>query len=170
MRSIAVVIAGLALGSQIPSATACETLDRSAASPVTIRRPVLGTEVRLTSSFGVRYHPILNKKQLHTGVDWAAPTGTPVIAAGAGEITSAEADGASGNVIVIDHGGGWQTRYHHLESFAVRKGDCVEAKAVIGAVGTTGISAGPHLHFEVLREGTALDPLQLPLKTSIGAP
>jgi murein DD-endopeptidase MepM/ murein hydrolase activator NlpD len=126
-----------------------------------MRRPVLGDKVHLTSGFGVRMHPILQMKKLHTGVDWAAPTGTPVVASADGRVVSAATAGEYGNTIVIDHGSGWQTLYAQLSSFKVREGDCVKANAVIGAVGTSGLSAGPHLHFEVRQNGEPVDPLSV---------
>ena len=99
---------------------------------------------------------------MHTGVDWAAPHGTPVIAAGRGRVSAAGTDGAYGNRVIIDHGGAWQTLYSQLASFSVREGDCVQAGTIIGGVGTTGLSTGPHLHFEVRRNGEPVDPLILP--------
>jgi murein DD-endopeptidase MepM/ murein hydrolase activator NlpD len=102
---------------------------------------------------------------MHTGVDWSAPLGTPVHAAGAGRVLMAAFSGAYGNAILIDHGAGWQTLYSQLASFAVGEGDCVSAATLIGRVGSTGLSVGPHLHFEVRRDGRSLDPMTVQLKT-----
>ena len=122
--------------------------------------PVQGT---LTSAFGPRFHPILKTHRLHGGVDWAAPTGTPVIAALAGRITRANVSPSYGNIIYIDHAGGLQSRYAHLNRFAdgIRNGAQVNAGQLIGYVGTTGRSTGPHLHFEMRVGGEPQDPLTL---------
>jgi murein DD-endopeptidase MepM/ murein hydrolase activator NlpD len=144
------------------AAAACEVLE-ARESPLEIRKPVRGEEVHLAAGFGMRMHPLLNYLSLHMGVDWAAPHGTPVIAAGRGRVSAAGVDGAYGNRVIIDHGGAWQTLYSQLASFSVREGGCVEAGTVIGAVGTTGLSVGPHLHFEVRRNGEPVDPLRLPV-------
>ncbi len=143
------------------SALACD-LPAAKAQRLTLKtvRPVAGDEVRLTSSFGLRVHPLLMTRRMHTGIDWAAPPGTPVIAAAAGRIVEIGSRGEYGNAILIDHGGGWYTLYSQLQRFAeIRVGDCVAAGAEIAYVGSTGLSAGPHLHFEVRRNGTPLDPL-----------
>ncbi|MGE0024226.1 MAG: M23 family metallopeptidase [Hyphomicrobium sp.] len=147
---------------QANAGTDCES--RTAATPLVTRRPVSGEDVRLTSGYGLRLHPLLNERRLHTGVDWAAPTGTPVTAAGKGRVISAGREGFYGNKVVIDHGGGWQSVYAQLDRFSVKAGDCVEARDQIGTVGTTGLSSGPHLHFEVLREGQTIDPMSVPLQ------
>ena len=114
-----------------------------------------------TSGFGPRHHPILKQVRNHNGVDWAAPTGTPVRAAMAGTINFAGDGRGYGNVVYIDHPGGVQTRYAHLNAFApgLRAGQAVAAGQVIGEVGTTGRSTGPHLHFELHVAGQPLDPL-----------
>lgn len=115
----------------------------------------------LTSRFGPRMHPILKVAKLHKGVDWAAPIGTPVTAAFDGTITSAGDGQGYGNLVVIDHPNGLQSRYAHLDRFAelAKAGQKVRAGDLIGFVGTTGLSTGPHLHFEVYERGEAVDPL-----------
>ena len=120
--------------------------------------PVQGVK---TSGFGPRHHPILKQLRNHNGVDWAAPTGTPVLAAAAGTITRAGDGGGYGNVVYIDHGSGTETRYAHLNAFApnARRGAQVSAGDVIGYVGTTGRSTGPHLHFELRVAGKPINPL-----------
>jgi murein DD-endopeptidase MepM/ murein hydrolase activator NlpD len=116
----------------------------------------------MKSTFGPRRHPILKTVRIHKGVDWAAPSGTPVFAAFDGEIVYA-GDGADyGNLVRIKHAGSRETRYAHLDRFdgAARPGNKVRAGDVIGYVGTTGLSTGPHLHFELYVRGEAVDPLQ----------
>jgi murein DD-endopeptidase MepM/ murein hydrolase activator NlpD len=115
----------------------------------------------LTSTFGPRMHPIFHETRVHTGVDWAAPTGTPVLAAFAGEILSAGTGGGYGNLLRISHPGGRETRYAHLKAFAegMVPGRKVAAGEVVGYVGTTGNSTGPHLHFELRVAGAPVDPL-----------
>lgn len=144
-------------------ALACGLKGDSEVSPLRTRTPVVGDAARLTETFGMRVHPLLMVARMHTGVDWAAPRGTPVIAAGQGRVMSAKMDGEFGNKVVIDHGGGWQTVYSQLSDFIVREGDCIEAASVIGAVGSTGLSAESHLHYEVQRNGQAIDPMLAPL-------
>ncbi len=121
------------------------------------------TQGTLTSKFGPRFHPILKVTKLHAGVDWAAPTGTPIMAAGAGTIAYAGDGSGYGNVVYIDHAGGMQTRYAHMNAFApgIKTGGVVNAGDLIGYVGTTGRSTGPHLHFEVLVGGAPVDPFGL---------
>jgi murein DD-endopeptidase MepM/ murein hydrolase activator NlpD len=123
-------------------------------------QPTQGT---LTSTFGPRFHPILKVVKLHAGVDWAAPTGTPIVAAGAGTINFAGVSESYGNVVYIDHAGGIQTRYAHMNAFAdgIKTGGVVKAGDLIGFIGTTGRSTGPHLHFEVHLNGVAVDPFTL---------
>lgn len=128
-------------------------------APIQTRKPLRGDDVYLTSGFGLRRHPLLEIARMHTGVDWSAPPGTPVIAAGRGRVTFAAAKGEYGNAVVIEHGGGWQTLYGQLLRIDVREGECVGFGAPIGRVGSTGLSAGPHLHFEVLQDGRPLDPM-----------
>lgn len=119
--------------------------------------------IRISSHFGPRFHPILNRWKLHNGVDFAAPTGTPVRAARAGIVRSAGYRGAAGKLVVIDHLDGHTTAYAHLSKIraGLGKGDPVSAGSKIGEVGTTGRSTGPHLHFVVRRHGQPLDPLTI---------
>jgi len=127
-----------------------------------LRKPVRGTEVRLTSGFGVRFHPLLNTRKMHTGVDWACAPGTPIIAAGNGTIEEVGRKGAYGNYIRIRHANGYQTAYGHMSRFAnVRPGMKVRQGQVIGYVGSTGLSSGPHVHFEVLVNNRFVDPMSI---------
>lgn len=113
---------------------------------------------RLTSGFGNRYHPVLGGTRFHAGLDMAAPTGTPVTATGAGRISRAGWAGGYGILVSIEHGGARETRYAHLSAIAVRPGEMVRQGQVIGYVGSTGRSTGPHLHYETRVAGQAVDP------------
>jgi murein DD-endopeptidase MepM/ murein hydrolase activator NlpD len=128
-----------------------------------MRRPVRGENVRLTSGFGLRFHPLLNEKRMHTGVDWATSTGTPVLAAGSGVIEVAGRKGQYGNYIRIRHPNGYHTAYGHM--LRLRKGIAPGAKVrqgeIVGYVGSTGLASGPHLHFEVLINSRFVDPLKM---------
>lgn len=138
----------------------CHIPGRAKQAGAAILTPVEGV---LTSRFGPRNHPILKTVRLHAGVDWAAPTGTPVRAAAAGRIVRRGKAGGYGNLVAIAHEGGLETRYAHLHKFAPGQavGDVVQAGQVIGQVGTTGRSTGPHLHFETRIGGEATDPMPL---------
>jgi len=120
--------------------------------------PVAGV---MTSTFGPRKHPILGTVRIHKGVDWAAPVGTPVMAAFDGEISFQGDGGSYGNLVKITHANGRETRYAHMQKFAIASGVGTKVKAgdVIGYIGTTGLSTGPHLHFELYENGEAIDPL-----------
>jgi murein DD-endopeptidase MepM/ murein hydrolase activator NlpD len=117
-----------------------------------MRRPVRGEDVRLTSGFGLRRHPLLMTAKMHTGVDWACAPGTPIMAAGNGVIEEAGAKGEYGNYVRIRHSNGYKTAYAHMQKFAPGVGAGVQVLQgqIIGYVGSTGLSSGPHLHYEVL--------------------
>jgi murein DD-endopeptidase MepM/ murein hydrolase activator NlpD len=110
------------------------------------------------------FHPLLNEKRMHTGLDWAADRGTPIMAAARGQVVEAGRKGTYGNIVLIDHGSGHRTLYGHLLEFSVSPGDCVEFGTIIGKVGSTGLSAGPLLHFEVQENGQPVDPLTVPFR------
>jgi murein DD-endopeptidase MepM/ murein hydrolase activator NlpD len=112
----------------------------------------------LTSSYGMRNHPVLGKRRKHNGVDLAAPRGTPVYATADGKIEMAQRYSSYGNYVQIAHGGEYETRYAHLSSYTVAEGDMVHKGELIGYVGSTGRSTGPHLHYEVRLEGAPVDP------------
>lgn len=115
----------------------------------------------MTSTFGPRKDPVSGKIRLHKGVDWSAPMGTPVVAAFDGKISFEGSTGEYGKMVHVSHSGGRETRYGHLDGFAddVEVGDTVKAGEVIGYVGNTGLSTGPHLYFELREGGNAVDPL-----------
>ncbi len=121
-----------------------------------LARPVGGP---VTSAFGMRVHPVTGVRKLHDGVDLGAPCGTPVRAARAGVVRTAGRDGAYGNRVVLDHGDGLRTAYAHLSSTSVSPGRRIDARTVVGRVGSTGLSTGCHLHFMVLRDGRPVDPM-----------
>lgn len=126
-----------------------------------MRTPIDGA--RLSSTFGQRKHPILGYTRMHKGVDFAAPTGTPIYAAGNGTVAFAGRKGGYGNYIRLRHNGTFETAYAHLKGFArgIRTGKRVEQGQIIGYVGTTGRSTGPHLHYEVLNGGKQANPLRV---------
>ena len=136
------------------------------ADPADCRRPLapgewalpVDPDFRLTSGFGPRYHPILHTVRVHTGLDMALPAGRPVYAASSGKVVFTGWGGAYGNLVKIQHADGVQTWYGHLSEVGARVGDLVAPGAVIGRVGTTGLSTGPHLHFEVRLNGVLRDP------------
>ncbi|MCG2842751.1 M23 family metallopeptidase [Sandaracinobacter sp. RS1-74] len=123
-----------------------------------IRSPVSGA--RLSSGFGMRFHPVLGYGRMHKGVDFAARTGTPIQASASGTVVMAGWGGGYGNVVVIDHGRGLRTRYAHMHRIGVKNGQQVSQGQTIGQVGSTGLSTGPHLHYEVWQNGVAVDPRQ----------
>ena len=130
----------------------------------TAKRKLRATPVngaRLSSGFGSRRHPVLGYKKMHKGVDFAAPRGTPILAAGSGTVVRANRFGSFGNYIKLRHTDGYETAYAHLKGFAVKKGQRVRQDQVIGYVGTTGRSTGPHLHYEVHHHGKAINPRKL---------
>lgn len=128
-----------------------------------LRTPIDGA--RLTSGFGKRKHPILGYTKMHRGVDFAAPTGTPIYAAGDGTIEVAGRNGGYGNYIRIRHNGTYKTAYAHLSRIKVKKGSRVRQGQVIGMVGSTGRSTGPHLHYEVHQNSKQTNPLSVKLPT-----
>ncbi|MBX7495014.1 M23 family metallopeptidase [Qipengyuania sp. 6B39] len=113
---------------------------------------------RISSGYGMRYHPVLGGNRFHAGVDLVAATGTPVAATSAGRVTTAGWSGNYGILVAISHGGSVETRYAHLSAVAVRAGETVKQGQVIGYVGSTGRSTGPHLHYETRVGGRAANP------------
>jgi murein DD-endopeptidase MepM/ murein hydrolase activator NlpD len=115
----------------------------------------------VTSKFGTRRHPVLGYNRMHRGVDYGAPKGTPIWAVGDGQARVAGWHGGCGKTVILRHRNGYETVYCHLSAIAVSAGKPVSQKQVIGYVGSTGLSTGPHLHFEVKRGGQHVNPLQL---------
>jgi murein DD-endopeptidase MepM/ murein hydrolase activator NlpD len=124
---------------------------------VPCRKPVIG-EVEFTSGFGVRNDPFLGRPAMHTGLDFRAATGDPVRATANGKVVSSGWTGGYGRMVEIDHGNGLSTRYGHLSEINVKVGDLIRIGQVVGAVGSTGRSTGPHLHYETRIDGEAVDP------------
>jgi murein DD-endopeptidase MepM/ murein hydrolase activator NlpD len=128
-----------------------------------MRTPIDGA--RLSSRFGMRKHPVLGYSRLHKGTDFAAPRGTPIYAAGDGVVESAGRNGAYGKYLRIRHNSTYKTAYAHMKRIAkgMRRGKRVRQGQIIGYVGSTGRSTGPHLHYEVLRGGRQVNPLKIKL-------
>jgi murein DD-endopeptidase MepM/ murein hydrolase activator NlpD len=124
--------------------------------------PVAG---RITSGFGMRYHPILHFARLHAGIDFGAPWGSPIVAAADGQVIAAGWAGGYGREVQVAHGGGIVTLYGHMSSIVASPGEPVRQGQVIGYVGSSGLSTGPHLHFEVKVNGRPVDPMQVRLQT-----
>jgi murein DD-endopeptidase MepM/ murein hydrolase activator NlpD len=119
-------------------------------------RPVPGG---IVSSFGMRYHPILHRSRLHAGVDLSGSTGTTIVAAASGVVVFSGTMGGYGNVVVVDHGGGISTLYAHCSARLVGEGQSVSQGQAIARVGATGLATGPHLHFEVRKNGSPVNPV-----------
>jgi murein DD-endopeptidase MepM/ murein hydrolase activator NlpD len=121
-------------------------------------RPVNGN---MTSGFGYRRHPILGYRKMHSGIDFGAPYGAPIYAATDGIIAHAGRKGGYGNFVQINHGGGIATGYGHMSRIVTSAGQRVRQGQIIGYVGSTGLSTGPHLHYELYRNGAAINPLSV---------
>ena len=128
-----------------------------------MKTPINGA--RLSSSFGMRKHPILGYNKMHRGTDFAAPSGTPIMASGSGTITRARWCGGGGNCVKIKHNSTYETIYAHMKSFAkgIKEGRKVKQGQIIGYVGSTGLSTGPHLHYEVIVNGKKVNSQKLKL-------
>ena len=128
-----------------------------------MKTPINGA--RLSSSFGMRKHPILGYNKMHRGTDFAAPSGTPIMASGSGTVTRARWCGGGGNCVKIKHNSTYETIYAHMKSFAkgIKEGRKVKQGQIIGYVGSTGLSTGPHLHYEVIENGKKVNSQKLKL-------
>ena len=128
-----------------------------------MKTPIIGA--RLSSSFGMRKHPILGYNKMHRGTDFAAPSGTPIMASGSGTVTRARWCGGGGNCVKIKHNSTYETIYAHMKAFAkgIKEGKKVKQGQIIGYVGSTGLSTGPHLHYEVLINGKKVNSQKLKL-------
>ncbi len=120
--------------------------------------PVAG---RVTSGFGKRFHPILGHARMHKGVDLRAPAGAPIVAADAGRVVAAGWHGGYGRQVRIAHAGGLETTYSHMSRIAARPGGAVSKGQVIGYVGSSGLSTGPHLHYEIYKNGRPVNPMSV---------
>src|SRR5262249_17788606 len=124
---------------------------------VPLGSPVIG-ETDMTSPFGVRKHPIFRRMALHTGIDLRGDTGEPVRATATGKVTIAGRQGGYGNMVEISHGNGLATRFGHLSEISVKVGQVVRIGEIVGRIGSTGFSTGPHLHYETRVNGQPVDP------------
>jgi len=121
--------------------------------------PMPKNKGQIISGFGLRFHPILKYRRMHTGIDIAAPKGTPIYATGNGIVTSADREGGYGITCQINHGYGYETLYGHLSKVIVKPGQKVKRGEIIGYVGSTGLSMAPHLHYEVILNGKKVNPV-----------
>ena len=124
---------------------------------VPVRKPVIG-EVDMSSPFGMRMDPFLGRPAIHTGIDLRGEIGEPVRATATGNVTIAGREGGYGNMVEISHGNGLATRYGHLSEITVKNGQVVRIGEIVGRIGSTGRSTGPHLHYETRINGEAVDP------------
>ena len=113
----------------------------------------------LSRGFGMKYDPFTGYKRMHNGIDIANHRGTPIIAAAAGKVISVRSAGGMGKMIIVDHGYGFKTKYGHLSKYKVKVGQFVKRGEIIALMGSTGYSTGPHLHYEVIRNGKSLNPM-----------
>lgn len=121
--------------------------------------PVSMKTAYVTSHYGYRFHPILKRRELHSGVDFAAPIGTEIHATADGKVVKVNYSGGYGRMVTIDHGYGYKTRYAHMHKVHVRRGETVKRGQVIGLVGNSGLSTGPHLHYEVIKNNIKVNPI-----------
>lgn len=132
--------------------------DMLAAIPAIV--PIARGAERLVSGFGFRIHPIYKTRRMHTGVDFLAPTGTPIYATGNGIVVGADRNNHGyGRMVIIDHGYGYRSLYAHLSQIRVKEGQEIKRGEIIGTVGNTGVSSAPHLHYEVIRNGRKVNPV-----------
>jgi murein DD-endopeptidase MepM/ murein hydrolase activator NlpD len=127
-----------------------------------VKSPLATT--RVTSQYGQRHHPTLGEQRMHRGVDYGAPIGTPVRAVADGTVTYAGRKGANGNLVVLRHANGYVTLYAHLHDIHVDAGERISKKTIVGEVGNTGRSTGPHLHFGMKQNGRYVDPMEIEAK------
>jgi murein DD-endopeptidase MepM/ murein hydrolase activator NlpD len=130
-----------------------------------MRLPVSG---RVTSPFGERFHPILGYRRMHAGMDLAAAYGSPIVAAADGRVISAGWHGGYGRLVAIAHAGGVETMYGHMSRIVAETGSSVRKGQVIGYVGSSGLSTGPHVHYEVLKNGRPVNPVSVKLSGGPG--
>ena len=150
---------------QTPDDSAVDYYDESgkSAKKFLVRKPV--TDGIMRSGYGWRRHPILGYSKMHTGVDWAAPRGTPIYASGNGVIERAGWESGYGKYVRIRHNNGYETAYGHMSAFArgIQPGTRVRQGQIIGYVGSTGLSTGPHVHYEIMVNSRFVDPMRIRL-------
>jgi len=150
---------------QTPDDAVVDYYDESgkSAKKFLVRKPVLAGIMR--SGFGLRRHPILGYTKMHTGVDWAAPGGTPIYASGNGTVEKVGWESGYGKYVRVRHTNGYETAYGHMTAYArgIDEGTRVRQGQVIGFVGSTGLSTGSHLHYEILVNGRFVDPMRIKL-------
>lgn len=122
-------------------------------------QPVAKDKGRLVSGYGQRFHPILKVRRMHWGIDFSAPTGTPLYATADGEISYTGRKGTYGNCVMIKHGFGYETLYGHMNQITVRRKQKVKRGEIIGYVGSTGLSRAPHVHYEVIKDNKKINPV-----------
>lgn len=123
-------------------------------------RPITRKDMKgMVSGFGVRYHPILRIRRMHSGLDFSAKSGSSIYATADGIVKVAAFKAGFGNMVKINHQSGYETVYAHMKAYRVKPGQKIKRGDVIGYVGSTGLSTGPHLHYEVIKQGTKVDPL-----------
>jgi murein DD-endopeptidase MepM/ murein hydrolase activator NlpD len=161
-------VAPTALAGIAPSASVTPLFSRSGTVSIPSRMPVEG--VRLTSEYGMRWHPVVGGRRAHKGVDLAGPMGTPVHAAADAVVSKAEWFSSYGLYVSLEHGADIQTRYGHMSRLNVFAGQHIHKGDVIGYIGSTGRSTGPHLHYEVRIAGQAVNPIPYMQADNIAAP
>jgi len=144
----------------VSSKPAPELQEDGIATPAVAEVPdfLLPVKAPISSDYGMRKNPITGMRSFHGGIDLAAPVGTPILAPWNGRVVSVGSEAGYGNYVIVEHPEGFQTRYAHLSAASVRTGDSVTAGEVLGTVGSSGRSTGPHLHFEIMRNGNRIDP------------
>lgn len=131
----------------------------SSQEEISLGLPIDKNKFLMESGYGERLHPVLGVMRLHTGIDLVAEEGVPVVSTEGGVVIKAQLAEAWGNIIVVQHDGAYSTSYSHLKTINVKEGDRVEKGQKIGLVGHTGLSTKDHLHFELLKNGKAIDPI-----------
>ena len=147
--------------------TRVEQLDEALARLETVKKTAMRMPIHnpapgyaISSSFGVRRDPLLGRPAMHAGMDFRVPYGAPIRASGSGKVVKAGWHGGYGRLVEVEHEGGLTTRYAHMSKISVKVGDEVQRGTIVGKVGSSGRSTGPHLHYEIRRKGTAIDPLK----------
>lgn len=122
-------------------------------------QPIAKGSGRIVSGYGMRFHPILKYRRMHWGIDISAPKGTPIYATADGVIEFTGRRGAFGNLVIINHGYGYKTQYGHMNNFAVKRKQKVKRGEIIGYVGNTGLSSAPHVHYDIVKDGKRINPV-----------